>query len=346
MLIREVRPEEKDQFNAFATHPLQTWEWGEFREKTGLEVVRMGVYEGNMLKAAYQFTLHPIPKLPYTVGYMPKSPAPTPEILQAIAEFGIKKQTIHMKFEPNVYAKVDNYANTQNILSLEKMYLDHGCVRGRPLFTKYSFILDLTKSETDLLNLMKPKTRYNVNIAQKKGVVIEEDNSEEAFEEYLKLTFETTRRQGFYAHDRGYHETMWQSLKPSGMAHLLKAVYDGKTLVTWIVFICNGVMYYPYGASSSQHRNVMASNLMMWEAIKFGKRIGCSKFDMWGSLGSNPNPQDSWIGFHRFKEGYGPDLMEFIGSFDLIINRPLYQLYTIADKLRWKYLKLKAKLPF
>jgi lipid II:glycine glycyltransferase (peptidoglycan interpeptide bridge formation enzyme) len=105
------------------------------------------------------------------------------------------------------------------------------------------------------------------------------------------------------------------------------------------LFVYKDTLYYPYGASSSEHRETMASNLMMWEAIKFGKNLGLKKFDMWGALSPNPDPKDPWYGFHRFKQGYGPELVEFIGSYDLIINPMLYQLYKIADKIRWLILK-------
>jgi lipid II:glycine glycyltransferase (peptidoglycan interpeptide bridge formation enzyme) len=122
-------------------------------------------------------------------------------------------------------------------------------------------------------------------------------------------------------------------------AHLLTAGYQGKTLATWILFVYKDTLYYPYGASSNEHRETMASNLMMWETIKFGKKLGLKKFDMWGALGPNPDPKDSWFGFHRFKLGYGGELVEFIGSYDLVINPILYQAYKITDKLRWIFLK-------
>ena len=346
MLIREIRPEEQKQFNEIASHPLQTWQWGEFREKTGIEVVRLGMFDGSNLKAGYQITIHPLPKLPFSVAYMPKCPMPTENVVNALKELGTRKQIIYIKVEPNVYTQAQYYQQTPNIKKCEQEFSKMGFVKGRALFTKHSFVLDLKLTDQELLSKMKSKTRYNLNIAMKKGVVVSEDNSDAAFADYLKLTFETTKRQGFYAHNKEYHQTMWETLKPSGMVHLLKAVYQGETLVSWILFVCNGVLYYPYGASSSKNRNVMASNLMMWEVIKFGKKIGCHKFDMWGSLGPNPNPHDSWIGFHRFKEGFSPDLMEFLGSYDIVINQPMYKLYNIADNLRWKYLKLRAKLPF
>jgi len=104
------------------------------------------------------------------------------------------------------------------------------------------------------------------------------------------------------------------------------------------------VLYYPYGASRSAHRDVMASNLMMWEMIRFGKAQGCRMFDMWGSLGPEPDPNDPWFGFHRFKKGYGGDLVEFLGTYDLVLNEPLYKVFRVAENVRWKLLKLKARL--
>src|SRR5205085_2895165 len=112
-------------------------------------------------------------------------------------------------------------------------------------------------------------------------------------------------------------------------------------VITWILFVFKDTLYYPYGASSSLHRNVMASNLIMWEAIKYGKSLGLKKFDMWGAMGPEPDQNDPWFGFHRFKQGYGARHVEFIGSFDLVLSPAAYQLYKIADTLRNFYLKIK-----
>jgi len=191
------------------------------------------------------------------------------------------------------------------------------------------------------MNSFHPKTRYNIRLAQRKGVKIIEDSSEKAFEQYWQLMKETTKRQKFFAHNKTYHQKMWQTMQPAGIAHLLKATYQNKTLATWILFTFNKVLYYPYGASSHQHRNVMASNLIMWEAIRFGKKEGCQTFDLWGTPGPNPKPNDPWYGFHRFKMGYSPQIIEFIGTYDLVLKPHLYQFYKLADKLRWKLLRLK-----
>jgi lipid II:glycine glycyltransferase (peptidoglycan interpeptide bridge formation enzyme) len=82
----------------------------------------------------------------------------------------------------------------------------------------------------------------------------------------------------------------------------------------------------------------------MWEMIRFGKQQGCSQFDMWGSLGPEPDKSDPWYGFHRFKQGYGGDLVEFVGTYDLVLQDMPYKLFRVANDIRWKFLKWKAKL--
>src|SRR5690606_10089223 len=163
------------------------------------------------------------------------------------------------------------------------------------------------------LKNMHSKTRYNIRLAQRKGVYVEEDNSEKAFAEYMRLTQETTTRQKFYAHTPTYHKTLWKTLSndintKSLTYHLFHARFKDesgktKTLVSWVLFAFKDMLYYPYGASSSEHRELMASNLIAWEAIRFGKSMQLQQFDMWGALSPDPDKKDPWYGFHRFKEG-------------------------------------------
>jgi len=312
-----------------STHPLQSENWGEFRKNTGIKVIKT---------KTFLLTIHPVPHAPFTIGYYPKGPVPTKDALEELKTIGKEERCIFIQLEPNI-------ETSEN--AKEKLYKLGLRDSAHPLFTKYTFVLDLTKSEDQLLEDMHHKTRYNIRVAQKNNVEVKEENSEKAFEEYLKLTKETTQRQGFFAHTEKYHRLMWETLKTKKVnkdtlsAHLFIARYKNEPLVAWIVFVYKDTLYYPYGASSSQHREVMASNLMMWEVIKFGKKLGLKKFDMWGALGPEPDEKDPWYGFHRFKQGYGPKLVEFVGSYDLVISPVLYQVYVVADKLRWILLKLK-----
>lgn len=354
MTIQNITESQKESFNTVATHPLQAYEWGEFRKKTGLKIIRRAFVEDKEILASFQQTIHKVPKLHYNIGYLPKGFLPTEELLGDLYKIGRENKCIFIQLEPHV--KVSEGKTAMDLLirnSKFAVYNSH-----RPLFTKYTFILDLTKSEEELLKNMHSKTRYNIRVAQKHGVEIIEDNSDEAFKTYWKLTEETTKRQKFFAHTKKYHTLMWETLKIDNAqltmhnynkltAHLLLAKYSPidskqvKTLAAWVLFTFHDTLYYPYGASSTEYKNVMASNLMMWEAIRFGKKLGMKKFDMWGSMGENPDIHDAWYGFHRLKQGYGPELVEFVGSYDLVINPYLYQLYKTADKLRWIMLRKK-----
>ena len=340
-------------YNLSVNHPLQSFEWGEFRKKTGVKVIRRGVIEKNLpagrqgkILNPYQITIHQTPGFPYFIGYFPKGELPSEELLNELKEIGNKQRLSFIQLEPNVPKfQISNF----------KFQIDRLRRSFHPLFTRYTFILDLTKTEEELLKNMHQKTRYNIRLSEKKGVKVEIDNSDKAFGEYLKLTKETTERQKFYAHGENYHRLMWSTLKgqwpeASGQkldtnklqAHLLTARYKNKILVTYILFTFKVTLYYPYGASSDEHREVMPSHLTMWKAIKFGKNLGLKKFDMWGAANvPDPKPNNEYFGFHRFKEGFGATLTEFIGSYDLVINSLNYRLLTVADKLRWAYLRMK-----
>ncbi len=343
MIYRKPRLDEAAVYEGLSQHPLQSQAWGEFRESTGVRVERLLGFDKAEAEGCMQISFHPIPKLPYTVGYFPKGTIPDESMLAALMELGKRENALFIKLEPD-YSYPPS--EKESVEQVRDFLLKNGCEEGRPLFTKYSFVIDLQKPEEELMAMLKAKTRYNVRLAQKHGVEIVEDNSEQAFEEYIQLLKETTKRQQFFAHTEKYHRQMWDHMYKAGTARLLKASYQNKTLVVWILFVYKNRLYYPYGASSREHREVMASNLLMWEAIRYGKLKQLKTFDLWGALGPNPDPKDPWYGFHSFKEGYGGELAEFVGSYDLIVNPPLYTMYRIADRWRWRLLKLKSKLPF
>jgi len=227
-------------------------------------------------------------------------------------------------------------------LQMTNLLQKYGAVRGKTLFTPTTFWIDLTKSEEELLKSFSSKTRYNIKLAQKHGVKVQIDNSDKAFNKYWELTKETNKRQGFYSHTKRYHELMWKHLNQQLMANgqqpianLLTAKYKNETISTWVLFNNDNFLYYPYGASTDKHKEVMANNLMMWEAIKFGKSKNLKTFDLWG--------REEGKGFTKFKEGYNPKVIEFVGSWDLVINKPLYYFYRFAEKIRWLLLRLKSK---
>jgi lipid II:glycine glycyltransferase (peptidoglycan interpeptide bridge formation enzyme) len=294
------------------THPLQTREWEEFKKSMGVETTR---------ENGWLITWHKLEPTPWKIGYMAKSKLPNSTDIGKIRELAKTKNAIMVRLEPDVIKMTNDKWKMDNL------------VPGRHLFTPTTFCLDLTKTEDELLAAMHSKARYNIRLAQKKGVIVKEDNSHEAFERYLELTFgETTERQKFYAHNRDYHRTMWKHLHPSGIAHLFTATYEGKILVTWIVFKWQDKLYFPYGASSHEHKEVQAPSLMLWETARWGKSQGCKIYDLWGA--------EEGRGFNTFKERFGPSLVETVGTWDLVVNPLLYPLYRLSEEIRWKILRL------
>lgn len=309
-----------------AKHPLQSKEWGEFRTKTGLKVVRDGVI---------QVSIHKIPYTPWNVGYCPKGPMPDESQVETLKKIARENNCIFIKCEP----KEEVTSDKVELKTLKQL----GFVEGRSLFTKYNFVLDVTPSEDELLASFKQKTRYNIKVAEKKGVTVSIDDSPEAFERYLELTEETTKRQGFYAHSRTYHKKMWETLHSADIAHLLTARYEGQIISTWVLFKYGDTLYYPYGASTREHREVMANNLVMWEAIRLAKKWGLTYLDMWGALGPEADPSDPWYGFHTFKAGYGARHVEYIGTWDYVAKPGLYKVFRVIEDIRWKILRMVKK---
>jgi lipid II:glycine glycyltransferase (peptidoglycan interpeptide bridge formation enzyme) len=305
-----------NKLDKIATHPLQTSAWAEFRRKWGNEIIetKYGL-----------LTLHHLPFTSYKIAIFEKGPTPTKQMLTDLKKIGHEKGLIFIKLEPNV-------PKSPKLVELIKK---ERAIAGRRLFTPTTFQIDLRPGEDELMKSFMGKTRYNIRLAERCGVKVKEDNSEAAFNKYLELTAETVHRQGFFAHSRRYHRLMWKILKKADIAHLLTATYKGEIITTWILFAWKDFLYYPYGASTEKYKNVMANNLIMWEAIRFGRNSKLKTFDLWG--------REEGKGFTKFKEGYNPKVIEFLGTWDLVINKPLYWLYRIAEWIRWPTLKVAAR---
>ena len=347
MDLRPITPKQKTAYNKLVTHVIQSWEWGEFRKSLGIPLLRYGLYQNSKLIKAFQLTLHKIPFTNKCVGYLPKGPAPDKELAEALKKIGRENNCAFIKVEPNVILRKLAEGSLANASTSETSSeilrspqrpqndsTDSSFIRSpKPLFTKYNFIVDLTKSEEELLKNMHPKTRYNIRVAQKHGVKVKSRTDDEAFKIYLKLYFETTKRQGYHGHNKNYHQKAWETLKEAGMAHILIAYFENEPLTAWMILNSKDTLYYPYGGSSKTHPEVMTNNLVAWEAIRLGKKLRLKKIDMWGALGPDANQKDPWYGFHKFKQGYGGKLIENIGTYDMVFDWPIYLIFTFIDRL-------------
>ncbi len=330
ILDESIKPED---YNSFVIHPLQSWEWGESRKKAGIEVVRFSEYDKDQIKDVYQMTLHPIPHTPFKLGYIPRSILPSDDLIKFLFKWARTNRVIFIKMEPYVEksSKINRFSNKSDIVKSQ-----------HPLFTPWTQVLDITQPEDKLLERMHHKTRYNIRLAVKKGVIVREENDDKGLKTFLKLYFDTTRRQRYYGHNHFYHKTVWETLKKN-IAHIIIAYYNDIPLAAYELFYFKKRLYYVYGGTSELYRNLMASNLLMWEAIKLGKKLGAEEFDMWGSLPPGYDSSNVWSGFTRFKEGYGTKFLEMVGSYDLVVYPAYYKVYSYLYRIREFLLNLRQK---
>jgi len=340
------------EWNNVATHPMQSWEWGKVRKKEGKQIVRFVEYEKkDVASAVYLMTIHPLPFTPYCIGYIPKSAIPSIEFLNNLKAYAQEHSIIFVKLEPNTTQVLEHkFSNFEFVLS------------PHPLFTPWNQVLGLSPSEDDLLKNMHSKTRYNIHLAEKKGVEIHKMTSEAGYQIFERLYFETCARQKYRGHTRAYHRNIWQHLTAPTLgeireitdettssidnspniirlsSHILVAFYKDIPLAAYQVWHFKDSLFYVYGGSSDEYKNVMAANLLMWETIKLGKKLGCQTLDMWGSLPPTYDMKDPWAGFTKFKQGYGTKFLQYAGSYDLIVNPLLYKVYSFAQSLRQKFI--------
>jgi lipid II:glycine glycyltransferase (peptidoglycan interpeptide bridge formation enzyme) len=344
MITRVLYEQEKTDYNSVVTHPVQTWEWGEFQESQGHKVYRFGVFDNKKIVSGFSLSFHRVPRFNRSIGTILRGPYPTEEIMTIVRKIAKEENAIFVKMEPDVFFQTYDTADNPSVpLSPLPDYPDLK-ISPKVAFYPYTYVIDLTKSEDQLLSLLHPKTRYNIKLANRHGVKVEEVSTDQGFETYLKILFDTTRRQGFYLHSPQYHREQWKVLKDTGIPHIFLASYNDKALAAFMIFTLKDKLFYPYGASLDANREVMAPNLLMWEVIKYGQSKGLKTFDMWGSLGTKADPSDPAYGFHRFKQSYGGTLTQFIGTYDLILDPSFYKYYNLADKFRWKYLRATASL--
>lgn len=343
MITRILYNEEREAYDKVVRHPLQTWAWGDFQIGEGHRVYRLGVFDQQKLISGYTVSFHSIPKLNCSIGTLLRGPKIDEDMIKNIQKIAREENAIFVKFEPDVVKKV--YDST---LNLDKEWpVETGfpslVVSPKVAFYPHSFIIDLTKTEEELLAGMNTKTRYNVKLANRHNVTVSRETHDQGFEIYLSLLMATTKRQGFYLHTESYHRHLWDKLKNTGLVDIFIASHEHEVLAAFMLFKCADRLFYPYGASIDKKREVMAPNLLMWEAIKYGKSLGLKSFDTWGCLGPDAHEGEQGFGFHKFKQGYGGSLVQFMGTYDLIINPPLYKIYNLVDKYRWIFLRAKAK---
>jgi len=327
---------------------LQSWEWGLFQESVGRLVYRYRVdsSEHETLKETVGQFLIVQHKLPFgrTYLYVPKGPVvagagyrfePFKACAVAIVNAAQRLNSTFARIEPP--ALLDEQLDEKDLVDMGFGYV--GQVQPQ-----HTTIVDLTKSEEDLLAAMKQKTRYNIKVARKHGVTVREADWSNAhalsadFERFWALMKETTERDKFHAHDKKYYSKMLEVLSPKKArdlgVRLMFAEYEGEPIAAALIAHFGDTATYLHGASTAKHKKVMAPHLLHWTAIQQAKEAGIKKYDFHGIAPEDAPADHPWRGITRFKTGFGGDRVTYVGAWEMPISRFWYLMYMLARKFR------------
>lgn len=191
-----------------------------------------------------------------------------------------------------------------------------------------TMLIDLRRSEDELLAAMKQKTRYNLRLSERKGVRIRQGGPQD-FPALYRMYAETSLRDKFVIRSEAYYRAVWDEFHAAGMLIPLVAEVEGEAVAGLMLFIFGKTSWYIYGMSRNMAREWMPNYLLQWEAIKISKAAGCETYDLWGAP-DEFNESDSMWGVFRFKQGLGAQAVRHIGAWDLPLQPTTYSLYTQA----------------
>jgi len=315
---------DKKEWNEFlrnfdSPHILQTSNWGELKSHFGW----YPVWVGNEQVGA-QILFRKLP-LDHTIAYIPKGPLGEnwEEFIPEIDAVCQENKAVFLKIE------MDSWEIDGIDLS------EHGFIRsGHEIQPRRTISIDISGSEEDILAQMKQKTRYNIRLAGKKGVIVE--RSDDIFE-FSDLMDITGKRDEFGVHTAEYYQKVFDLFKPDGLCELLIAKVEGKPAAGVIVFASGKRAWYFYGASSNEYRNLMPTYLVQWEAIRWAKAKGCLEYDFWGVPDADQmtleekfmSRKDGLWGVYRFKRGFGGEIKRSAPAWDKVYKPLLYKLYML-----------------
>jgi len=342
-------------------HFLQTYEWGQVKAKYGWQPIYVVWDEqGNMKvetdvdrlssfgfqpSAAALILKRQIIRNGFaarlSILYSPKGPlldwtneTLRTRVLNELQSFAKQQAAIFLKMDPDVVLGTgvpnseDEVVDNNGQLVMQDLTRRGWGYASDQIQFKNTVVINLEPTEEELLARMKPKTRYNVRLAEKKGVVLRVGAKGDLPMLY-KMYAETSVRDGFVIRDEAYYKTVWELFMNSNepTCEPLIAEVDGEPVAAIFVFYFAGRAYYVYGMSRNAHREKMPTYLLQWEAMQRAKAKGCTAYDLWGAPEVFDESDSMW-GVYRFKEGLGGKVVRTLGAYDFAPNPLWYKLYS------------------
>lgn len=328
---------------------LQSWDWSLFQEKLGRIAYRYRVAADAPAQGELaQFLMLELP-LPFgqKYGYLPRGPvlacdpgdgkALLPHldaVVAALREIAVRDRLTFVRIEwpwPSGAAGL----TAQDLRS-------RGFVPAPPMQPAHTSVVQLGRSEEELLGAMHPKTRYNVRVAERHGVVVRQGSGDADFEAFWSLLAETAKRDNFHTHARDYYAKMFAQLAGTPPAdgperdlrvRLWLAEREGRAIAAALTAEFGDTVTYLHGASRSGDRKYMAPYLLHWRIIADAKARGFARYDFWGTA-PNDDETHPWAGITRFKKGFGGSDEAYLGAWELPVRPRWYSAYRFAKRIR------------
>lgn len=315
-LLTETTPE----YEAFLSrHPrgtlFQSGLWGNVKKSWRWQAVifrRDGEIAGGM-----SLLLRQVPGTPWKLAYAPRGPVCDPEDVEALValtegarQLGARENVCLLKLDPDRLLEDEAFQKTMTALGYRLLPESWDFDRIQP---QHLARIDLRgKNAEAVLAGMKQKTRYNIRLAERKGVTVRVCGAER-LSEFCELMKATGIRDGFAVRPCSYFEGMLRSLGEH--ARLYMAYYDGTPLAGAIAAQFGNKTWYLYGASADEDRDKMANYLLQWNMIQWAIESGCDWYDFRGVSGGQG--ENKTMGLWRFKGGFGAELKTLVGEYEL-----------------------------
>ncbi len=335
MRLAEINSNQKEQWNRFvasAANPsfAQSFQWGTVKSGTWKPFyLAVCDDEGVMLATALLLKR----RLPYTgqsVLYCPRGPVfkrydntLIHYFFTALTEFAKTHRAILLKCDPEI---------PESSESVLQQLSDSG-LRYNPenIQPRATIILNIESSEEALLKSFHHKTRYNIRLAEKKGIEVRMQNTAAGVDVFYDLFRTTAERDRFLILQKSYFHHLWQTLYPEGLCALFTAHYEDRPLAAVFQIIFGGTMTYLYGASSNEWRHLMPNHLIHWRAIQWAKTMHLKRYDLWG-IPSRPHEGHPMWGVYRFKKGFCDEETRWIGMYEAVYKPVWNRLFTAGAR--------------
>lgn len=319
-------------YDAFAAHQprarfVQSWGWGAFQERLGHRVVRLGITQGGALVSTAQLIAYVLP-FGVRYWYCPQGPVVRTDPALAYGDV-LRALREHVRdLLPAAFLRAEPLLPPDRTDRLRA----RGWRRTVSIQPQHTWVLDLSAPEDELRAAMHPKTRYNIGLAERKGVTVRSSRDADAVATFHAFVRSVNEREGIRSYSASYYRTMLQVLGDDGSAELLMAYADAVPIAGAILNHYGDTTTYNHGGSSDAHRNLMAPHLLQWTAIRRAQERGMRLYDFRGVAASD-DPHDPWAGMTRFKKGFGGYPESLVGTWDYPIQRGQYALYRLGRRL-------------